>query len=55
MISLSTALKVSSLACKCACYMWLEHNGKGDPLELNFEGLEMHKWNAPKDRAQRVD
>ena len=28
---------------------------KGDPMELNFEGLEMQKWNIPTDRAQRVD
>ena len=27
---------------------------KGDPMELNFEGLEMWKWNIPTDRAQRV-
>ena len=27
----------------------------GDPMELNFEGLEMQKWNIPKDKAQRVD
>ena len=26
-----------------------------DPMELNFEGLEMQKWNIAKDRAQRVD
>ena len=24
-------------------------------MELNFEGLEMEKWNIPTDRAQRVD
>ena len=24
-------------------------------MELNFEGLEMQKWNTPMDRAQRVD
>ena len=23
-------------------------------MELNFEGFEMQKWNAPTDRAQRV-
>ena len=26
-----------------------------DPTELNFEGLEMQKWNIPTDRAHRVD
>ena len=25
------------------------------PMELNFEGLEMQKWNIPTDRVQRVD
>ena len=24
-------------------------------MELNFEGLEMQKWNIPTDRAQRAD
>ena len=24
-------------------------------MELNFEGLEMPKWNIPTDRADRVD
>ena len=24
-------------------------------MELNFEGLEMQKWNIPSDRAQRID
>ena len=24
-------------------------------MELNFEGLEMQKWNVLTDRAQRVD
>ena len=24
-------------------------------MELNFEHLEMQKWNMPMDRAQRVD
>ena len=24
-------------------------------MKLNFEGLEMQKWNIPTDRAQRVD
>ena len=35
-----TGLKVSSLACKGVFYRQ-EHNVKGDPMELNFEGLEM--------------
>ena len=28
---------------------------RGDPVELNFEGLEMQKWNKPTHRTQRVD
>ena len=28
---------------------------KGDPIEVNFEGLEMQKWNIPTDRVLRVD
>ena len=24
-------------------------------IELNFEGLEIQKWNIPTDRTQRVD
>ena len=24
-------------------------------MELNFEGLEMHKWNIPRDKFWRVD
>ena len=26
-----------------------------DLMKPNFEGLEMQKWNIPKDRAQRAD
>ena len=39
-----TDLKVSSLACKCI-FCRPEHyaKGEGDPMELNFEGLEMRK------------
>ena len=25
----------------------------GDPVELNFDGLEMQKWNIPTDRAEK--
>ena len=28
---------------------------RGDPMELNFEGLEMQRSNIPTDRAQIVD
>ena len=28
---------------------------KGDPMEMNFAGLKMRKWNIPTDRAQRTD
>ena len=47
-------LKVSSLVCKCVFY-GPEINAKGDHMELNFEGLEIQKWNIPTDRAQRFD
>ena len=33
---------MSSLACRCVFYR-PEHNAKGEPMELNFEGLEMQK------------
>ena len=33
-----------------------EHNEEGEgPMELNFEGLEIQKWNLPTDRAQIVN
>ena len=52
-MSMLTALKMSSLTCKCVLYR-SELNAKGaDPMELNFEGLEIKK--IPKDRAQSVD
>ena len=35
-----TALKVSSLAWKYVFYR-SDHNVKGDPMVLNFEGLEI--------------
>ena len=28
---------------------------RGNPVELNFEGLEMQKWDIPMDRTERVD
>ena len=45
------------------CHLWhvnvcfTNHNAmqKEDLMELNFEGLEMQKWNMRTDRAQRVD
>ena len=27
----------------------------GEPMEFNFEGLEIQKWNIPTDRAQQLD
>ena len=40
-MSMLTALKMSSLTCKCVLYR-SELNAKGaDPKELNFEGLEI--------------
>ena len=38
---------MSSLACKCLFHR-LERN-------VNFEDLEMQKWNIPTDRGGRVD
>ena len=49
-----TTLKVSSLGYKCVFYR-PQSNTKAPPKELNFEGLEMQKWNIPTDRIQRVD
>ena len=37
-----TGLKVSLLAYNHVFYR-PEHNAKGDPMELNFEGFEMQK------------
>ena len=45
------ALLVPSLAWKCVFYR-PEHHVKGDPMELNSEGLEMQKQNIPTYRAQ---
>ena len=36
-------------------FYWPEHNKRGDPIELNFESLDMQKWNIPTGRAQKVD
>ena len=27
----------------------------GNPMKLNFEGLQMYKWNTSMDKVQRVD
>ena len=53
-ISMLAGLKVSSLQIKFVFYR-PEHHAKEDPMELNFKGLEIQKWNIPTDRAQRVD
>ena len=45
-----TGLKMSSSECKCVLYR-PDHNAKGNPMKLNFEGLEIQKWNIPTDRA----
>ena len=45
---------MSSLECKCVFYR-PQSNEKWVPMELNFEFLEMQKWNIPTDRAERVD
>ena len=48
-------LKVSSLACKCLFFRPEQCKGGRDTMEINFEGLEMQKWNIPTDRPQRLD
>ena len=40
--SMLTDLKFFSLTSRCLFYR-PEHNAKGDPMELNFEGLEIQK------------
>ena len=39
-ISMLTGLKLSSSACKCVFY---RPEGRGDPVELTFEGLQMQE------------
>ena len=34
---------MSSFISKCLFYK-PEHNAKSDPIEMNFEGLEMQNW-----------
>ena len=53
-MSMLTGLKASSLTCKCVFYR-PKHNAIGVPNELNYEGLEMQKWNISTDRVRRVD
>ena len=53
-ISMLAGFKVSHFACKRVFYRQ-EHNANGDPIEMNFKGLEMHKPNMTTDRVQRVD
>ena len=45
---------MSSLACKTGFYR-SKHKAKGYLMKLNFEGLEMEKWNVPTDIVQIVD
>ena len=52
-ISILAGLTLSSLACKCVFYR-PKHNAREDSMQLNFEGLQMQKWNIPTDRAQRA-
>ena len=44
---------MSSLACKCV-FETPEQNARRDPMETNFEGLEMKNLPIPTYRAQRV-
>ena len=53
-MSMLTGLKASSLTCKCVFYR-PKNNAIGVPNELNFEALEMQKWNIWTDRVRRVD
>ena len=46
---------MSSFAWKCVFYRPANNVKGGNPMELNFEGLDMHKWNIPTGTAQRVD
>ena len=49
-----TGLKVLCMPCKYVFYR-PEHDSKGgDPMKLNFEGLEMQNWNIPMDKVQKV-
>ena len=43
---------MSSLACKRVFYRQ-QRNASGDHMELNFEDLEMQKWNIPAERADK--
>ena len=47
-----TGLKVSSLT--CLYYTDQNITQRKDPLDLNFEGLEIQKWNILTDRVQRA-
>ena len=39
-----------------ACVFYVpERNARENPMELNFEGLEMQKWNTLTDRADEKD
>ena len=49
-----TGSKVSSLTCKCVFYRFELNAMRGDPMELNFEGLEKQKWNTRTDRTQKM-
>ena len=53
-LSMFTGFKVSTVACKCVFYR-PEHNAKGYLMGLNFEVLQIQKWNIPTDRAEIVD
>ena len=46
---------MSSFTWKCVFYRPAHNVKGGNPMELNFEGLDMHKWNIPTGTAQRVD
>ena len=53
-MSMLTGLKASSLTCKCV-FCRPKNNAIGVPNELNFEALEMQKWNIWTDRVRRAD
>ena len=46
---------MSSLVCKTVSFTDQNIKQKGDLIELNFESLEIQKWNVQRYRVQKVD
>ena len=51
-MSMLTALKMSSLTCKCVFYRPELNANEGGPIELNFEGLEMKHTNGQSSKSR---